>query len=63
MHRSVPRPDTGPFHVGLARAAAGSGDNEQAVVYDREVQAPVPEEADRRNLEDLFGQWCAPAKP
>ena len=56
-------PNQWPVNVGLARAAALSGDNKQAVAYAKKALAQAPDEGNKRNLEGLIKQWeAAPAK-
>ena len=54
-------PNQWPVNVGLARAAAISGDNQQAVMYAKRALARAPDDGNRKNLETLIQQWSAPA--
>jgi hypothetical protein len=54
-------PNQWPVNVGLARAAALSGDNRSAVVYAKKAITQAPDEGNKKNLEALIQQWSAPA--
>jgi DUF2911 family protein len=53
-------PNQWPVNVGLARSYAIDGDNKQAVVYAKKALAQVPDEANKKNLENLIKQWSEP---
>lgn len=52
-----------PAQPAPARAAALSGDKKRAMVYAAKALAHAPDDARRRNLEDLISQWGVPATP
>ena len=55
-------PNQWPVDVGLARAAAISGDMKQAASYARQALPQAPDDANRKNIEDLIKQFeSAPA--
>ena len=54
-------PNQWPVNVGLARAAALSGDNKQAVEYAKKALTQAPDDMQKKNLEGLIKQWSAPA--
>ena len=54
-------PNQWPVNVGMARAAALSGDNRSAIAYAKKAIAQAPDEGNRKNLEGLVQQWSAPA--
>lgn len=56
-------PNQWPVNVGLARAAAISGDMKQAASHARQALPQAPDEANRKNIEDLIKQYeSVPAK-
>ncbi len=54
-------PNKWPVNVGLARTYAIDGDNKQAVVYAKKALVQAPDEANKKNLENLIKQWSEPA--
>jgi hypothetical protein len=54
-------PNQWPVNVGLARAAAISGDHRAAVAYARKALEQAPDDMNKKNLEGLIQQWSAPA--
>jgi Flp pilus assembly protein TadD len=54
-------PNQWPVNVGMARSYAMSGDNKNAVVYAKKALAQAPDDANKKNLENLIQQWSAPA--
>ena len=54
-------PNQWPVNVGMARAAALSGDNRSAVEYAKKALAQAPDDMNKKNLEGLIQQWSAPA--
>ena len=53
-------PHRWPVDLGLARMAALSGDNKQAIAYAQKAMPQAPDDANRKNLEGLIKQWSAP---
>jgi hypothetical protein len=50
-------PNQWPVNVGLARAAAISGDKKQAIAYAQKALAQAPDDGNRTNLKNLIQQW------
>lgn len=55
-------PNQWPTNVGLARAAALSGDHAKAITFAKKAITQAPDEGNKKNLEGLIQQWSAAAK-
>jgi tetratricopeptide (TPR) repeat protein len=53
-------PNQWPVNMGLARAYVMQGDKKRGVEYAKKALAQAPDEANRKNIENLIAQWSAP---